>query len=156
MSARCCLGVDPGIGGAIAFYWPEVPDRVAVEDMPVVDGAVNCATLAARIKQMAPDLAIVERVASMPGQGVASTFKFGASYGAVLGVLAALEIRTILVTPGTWKKHFRLDSDKEKSRALALRTFSKTTEHFSRKKHHSRAEAALVARYGAFIEGGAA
>jgi hypothetical protein len=151
MTARCILGVDPGIGGAIAFYFPEAPDRAAAEDMPVVDGNVDCATLGARIRQMSPDLAIVERVASRPGQGVSSVFKFGASYGAVLGVLAALEIRTVLVTPQTWKKHFRLDSDKEKSRALALRTFAKTPEHFNRKKHHSRAEAALLALYGATL-----
>jgi hypothetical protein len=153
MSARCVLGCDPGLSGAIAYYFPEAPDRVSVIDMPTVAGAVDCATLAARIRQMSPDLAIVERVASRPGQGVSSVFKFGTSYGAVLGVLATLEIRTILVTPQTWKKHFRLDSDKEKSRALALRTFAKTPEHFNRKKDHSKAEASLLAVYGAFIEG---
>jgi len=151
MTLRCIFGIDPGIGGAVAFFFPEVPDRVAVEDMPVVDGAVDCATLAARIRQMAPDVAIVERVASRPGQGVSSVFKFGASYGAVIGVLAALEVRTILVTPQTWKKHFRLDSDKEKSRALALRTFAKSPEHFARKRDHSRAESALLALYGATL-----
>jgi len=42
-----------------------------------------------------------------------------------------------------------LGSDKEKSRALALRTFSKTPEHFNRKKDHGRSEAALLALYGA-------
>jgi crossover junction endodeoxyribonuclease RuvC len=122
--------------------------------MPVAAGMVDCATLAARIRQMAPGLAIVERVASMPKQGVSSTFKFGTAYGAIIGILAALEIRTALVTPQVWKKHFRLDSDKEKGRALALRTFAKTPEHFARKKDHGRAEAALLALYGAITEGG--
>jgi hypothetical protein len=70
---------------------------------------------------MAPAFAVVERVASMPKQGVASTFNFGASYGAVRSVLAALLIPTHLIAPAVWKKHFRLDSDKEKARALALR-----------------------------------
>jgi hypothetical protein len=93
-AAACILGIDPGLSGACAYYFPSAPDRVAAEDMPVVAGAVDCATLAARIAQMAPSLAVVERVASMPKQGVASTFKFGASYGAVLGVLAALKIQT--------------------------------------------------------------
>jgi hypothetical protein len=72
---------------------------------------------------MAPTFAIVERVASMPKQGVSSTFKFGAPNGAIRGVLAALQIRTHLVSPAVWKKYFQLDSDKEKSRALALRTW---------------------------------
>jgi crossover junction endodeoxyribonuclease RuvC len=150
-AAPCILGIDPGISGGVAFYFPVAPDRVAAADMPVVAGAVDCATLAARIAQMAPSLAVVERVASMPKQGVASTFKFGASYGAVLGVLAALKIQTHLVAPAAWKKHFRLDSDKEKARAMALRLFAASPEHFARKKDHGRAEAALLAVYGASL-----
>ena len=155
MTASCILGIDPGLSGAVAFYFPQAPDRIVAEDMPVADRLVDCATLAARIRQMAPGLAIVERVASMPKQGVSSTFKFGTAYGAVIGILATLEIRTVLVTPQVWKKHFRLDGDKEKGRALALRTFAKTPEHFSRKKDQGRAEAALIALYGAIAEGGA-
>jgi hypothetical protein len=65
-AAPCILGIDPGLSGAVAFYFPEAPDRVIAEDMPVAAGMVDCATLAARIRQMAPGLAIVERVASMP------------------------------------------------------------------------------------------
>lgn len=152
MTAPCILGIDPGLTGACAFFFPSAPDRVAAEDMPVVAGEVDAATLAARIIQMGPTFAVAERVSSMPKQGVASTFKFGASYGAVRGVLAALQIRTHLVAPAVWKKHFRLDSDKEKARALALRLFAASPEHFSRKKDHGRAEAALLAVYGASLD----
>jgi crossover junction endodeoxyribonuclease RuvC len=98
---------------------------------------------------MSPDLAIVERVAAMPKQGVASTFKFGASYGALLGVIGALGIPSVLVTPTKWKKHFALDAEKERARALALRMWPARSELFSRKKDHGRAEAALLARFGA-------
>jgi len=147
-ATSCILGVDPGTSGAIAFYFPAAPNRVAAEDMPIVASEVDCATLAARIRQMAQDLAIVECVASMPAQGVSSTFKFGGAYGAVLGVLAALQIPTHLVSPTIWKRHFRLDLHKEKSRALALRVFAKSPEHFARKRDHGRAEAALLALYG--------
>jgi crossover junction endodeoxyribonuclease RuvC len=146
------MGVDPGLSGALAFYFPAAPDFVTPEDMPNVAGEVDCATLATRIRQMAPDLAIVERIGSMPGQGVSSTFKFGARFGAIRGVLAALEIRTVLVAPAVWKKHFRLDSDKEKARGLALRTFAKSPGHFARKKDHGRAEAALLALYGSTLD----
>jgi hypothetical protein len=148
----CFCGIDPGLSGAIAFFFPVAADRVAAEDMPIAGGEVDCATLAARIAQMAPSLAVVERVASMPKQGVASTFKFGASYGAVLGVLAALKIQTHLVSPAVWKRYFKLDSDKDKSRAKALRTFPKTPQHFARKKDHGRAEAALLALYAACLD----
>ena len=115
-------------------------------------------TLMRRLKQMGPSVAIVESVSAMPGQGVSSTFKFGAAYGTVRGVIAALEIPVHLVTPGKWKKHFRLSADKEQARALALRLFPASSQHFERKKDHGRAEAALIARYGAeaVIAGGAA
>jgi len=145
---RCIMGIDPGLSGAISFYFPSHPDRVIAEDMPIAGGEVDATTLAQRIKQLRPDVAILEVVGAMPKQGVSSTFKFGVSYGAVRGVLAALQIRTVLVSPSVWKKALRLDKDKEKSRALALRTFAATPEHFARKKDHSRAEAALLAMYG--------
>jgi crossover junction endodeoxyribonuclease RuvC len=147
----CICGIDPGLSGGVAFFFPAAPDRVLAEDIPVVAGELDCATLARRIIQMRPDVAIVERVSAMPGQGVSSTFKFGRAFGSILGVLAALEIRTVLVAPAVWKKHFRIDADKEKSRALALRTFAKTPEHFARKRDHNRAEAALLTLYGATI-----
>jgi crossover junction endodeoxyribonuclease RuvC len=150
---RCILGIDPGISGAIAFYFPGIPSRVAAEDIPVAAGEINAAGLAARIRRMRPDVAVIERVGAMPGQGVASMFKFGAAYGTVCGVLAALEIPTRRVAPVVWKKHFRLPADKEASRALALRLFPATAEHFARKKDHGRAEAALIARYGSEVLG---
>lgn len=144
----CILGIDPGISGGLAFYFPTEPDKISAEDMPVAAGEVDAATLAQRINQFRPTLAVIERVASMPGQGVASTFKFGASYGIARGVTLALGVPTYLVAPTKWKPHFGIGADKEKARALALRLWP-TSAHFSRKKDHNRAEAALLARYGA-------
>ena len=70
--------------------------------------------------------------------------------------LGALKVPMILVTPQKWKRHFRLiGSDKEASRTMALRLFPACAEHFQRKKDHGRAEAALLARYGAETFGGA-
>lgn len=148
MSETCILGIDPGLTGAIAFYFPSAPHLISAYDMPVAAGEVDAATLAVRIKQLAPTFAVVEQVASRPGQGVSSTFKFGAAYGTARGILAALGVPCHLATPGRWKKHFRLDSDKERARALALRLWP-ASAHFARKKDHGRAEAALIARFGA-------
>jgi crossover junction endodeoxyribonuclease RuvC len=150
---RCIVGIDPGLSGAIAFYFPGIPTRVSAEDMPVVAGELNAAGLADRIRKMRPDVAVIERVGAMPGQGVSSTFKFGASFGVVCGVLAALEIPCHRVSPAVWKKYFKLPVEKEQSRALALRLFPATADHFSRKKDHGRAEAALIARYGSEVLG---
>ena len=46
----------------------------------------------------------IEKVHSMPGQGVASMFNFGKGYGIWIGILAALKISKTLVTPQEWKK----------------------------------------------------
>src|SRR6202167_5265269 len=109
--------------------------------MPVAGGNVDAATLAARIAQMKPDLAIVELVASQPGQGVASVFKFGCGSGMVRGVIAASGVPLHLVTPAKWKRALGLDSDKERSRALALRLWPTRSDLFSRKRDHGRSEA---------------
>ena len=157
-SFPCILGVDPGVSGAIAFYFPLATNRVAAEDVPTAGSEIDPVTLMRRLKQMGPTFAMVEQVSAMPGQGVSSMFKFGAAYGTVRGVIAALEIPVHLVAPSKWKKHFRLSADKEQARALALRLFPASSQHFERKKDHGRAEAALIARYGAeaVIAGGAA
>jgi crossover junction endodeoxyribonuclease RuvC len=148
--AFCILGIDPGLSGALAFYFPSLPGLVTAEDLPIAGGEIDIATLAARLRQMRPDVAIIEQVASMPKQGVASTFKFGTAYGMARGLVTGLGIPVHLVTPRRWKTHFHLDSDKDKSRALALRYWPTSTA-FARKKDDGRAEAALIARFGAEV-----
>jgi hypothetical protein len=103
-----------------------------------------------------PDIAIVELAASRPGQGVSSVFKFGCGFGMVRGVIAASGVPLHLVTPGKWKRHFHLDADKEKARALALRFWPTRADLFGKKKYHGRSEAALLARYAAerIVNGG--
>jgi hypothetical protein len=141
------FGVDPGITGGLAFLYS---DQIAAFDIPVVDGAVDVDALARLVRAHAPRLAIVERASAMPKQGVASTFKFGTAYGALLALTAFCEIPTRIVSPRKWKKHFGLDADKEKSRGLAIRLWP-GCGLFERKKDHGRAEAALLARYGAEV-----
>ena len=147
----CILGIDPGVSGAFAFYWPEAPHRVIAEDFPTAFGHIDSGRLAERIRQMAPDFAVFEAVGAMPGQGVSSTFKFGRACGVIDGILGALNIPRRSVSPTVWKRHWKLTKDKEKSRALALQLFPACAKHFERKKDHNRAEAALIARYGAEV-----
>lgn len=145
MTDRCILGVDPGVTGGVAFLYPD--NRIVADDIPTVAGEVDVDTLVRTIKAASPRLAFVERASAMPKQGVASTFKFGMAYGALRTVVSLCEIPTRLVTARKWKDHFHLDSDKEKSRALAIRMFP-GCGLFARKKDHGRAEAALIALYG--------
>jgi hypothetical protein len=123
MSGVCVLGVDPGVSGAVAFYFVGHPHGVSVDDVPVAGGHVDPVALSALIRNFAPSFAMVEAVHSMPKQGVASSFNFGMAFGCVRGVIGALQVPLHLVTPGKWKKHFHLTSDKEQSRELAIRLF---------------------------------
>jgi crossover junction endodeoxyribonuclease RuvC len=144
---KCIMGVDPGLSGAIAFYYPSHPEMISVYDMPSIGKEVNCAELRLLINQHRPDYAVVESVHAMPKQGVSSSFNFGMSYGMMRGVIAACGISQHLVSPVKWKKFFLLTSDKDASRKLAILTWP-TSEHFNRKKDDGRAEAALLALYG--------
>lgn len=150
-AADCIMGIDPGVSGALAFFFPDTPQWIGAEELPIVDGQVDAVTLAKRISEVSPTVAIIERVSSMPKQGVSSTFKFGQAYGTVIGIVSALNIPHHFVTASKWKREFSLDADKEKSRALALRLWPEDGAKFRLKKDHGKAEAALIARYGMVI-----
>ena len=148
MTYTCIIGVDPGVSGAIAFYYPDRPNLISAYDVPVVDNSINPAELFDLIRRYGPDLAVVEHVHAFKGQGVTSMFNFGKSYGIALGVIGAMKIPSVHVSPTKWKKYFSLTADKEQARALAISKWP-ASEHFRRKKDNGRAEAALLALYGA-------
>jgi crossover junction endodeoxyribonuclease RuvC len=92
------MGVDPGVSGAVAFYYYlQAPDRIAVFDVPVVGGEIDATGLAYLIKTHGPTVAVVERVSAILNQGVSSSFNFGRSCGCVLGVVDALHVPLFLV-----------------------------------------------------------
>lgn len=147
---KCIMGIDPGASGALAFWFPDFPNKIGVFDFPLIDGEINCAAMADIVRTHNPDLCIIEAVGPMPKQGVSSTFKFGVAYGMARGVIACLAIPQIYVSPTKWKKHYGLLADKEKAREMAI-TLWPASEAFRRKKDHGRAEAALLARYGSTV-----
>jgi crossover junction endodeoxyribonuclease RuvC len=148
------IGIDPGISGGVAFLRP-TDRKLHVYDMPTLQHSngkrrVHSETLAdliARYHQIAV-LAVVEEVHSMPQQGVASTFAFGAAYGVVLGVLGAFHVPLLSVSPAVWKGTLGLSSDKNHSRTKASFLFPMRADKFKRVKDDGRAEAALLAFYG--------
>ena len=93
-----------------------------------------------------PDTAIIEQVSAMPKQGATSGFRFGMGVGLIRGVLAGARIPIIQVPATKWKRFYNLNSDKEKSRALAIRLFPHVSG-LALKRHHGRAEALLIANY---------
>ena len=150
------LGIDPGASGGIAFFSMQ-RGLLSIFDMPTVEvkrggktkREVSAAMLNAIIGARDIDAAFVEKVGAMPGQGVSSMFQFGRSVGMIEGVLAALEIPTNYVTPQVWQKTVGARGGKDASRARASELFPAYAANFTRKKDDGRADAALIAWYGA-------
>jgi Holliday junction resolvasome RuvABC endonuclease subunit len=141
------LGIDPGSVSAAYGLLDEEGIYCATGDIPVVDRMVDAAGLNRLLGWWGMTLiAVVEQVSAMPKQGVTSSFRFGMGCGLIRGVLVARGVPIIQVAPTKWKKHFNLDNDGEKSRALALRLWP-TCRDLVRKKDHGRAEALLMARW---------
>lgn len=100
------------------------------------------------IRDLDPTHAYVERVHSMPKQGVVSAFTFGMGYGLIRGVLTGLGVATTLVTPNEWKRALRVGADKREARVIAGRLFPMNARDFARVRDDGRAEAVLLAFYG--------
>lgn len=147
MNEPAIIGCDPGASGAIAAISAHDGRLLWVEDAPVVDGLVSAPLLAGLLEGERVRMAVIERVGSMPGQGVSSTFKFGMSTGTLHGVVGALRFPVELVTPTVWKRAMGLSSDKELSRRRAIELWPMAADRFRFKKHDGRAEAALLARW---------
>jgi len=113
-----CVGIDPGKTGALAAFRDGEP--VEWTPMPLAGKEVDWHAVTAWLRDLGEvKLVALEKVHSMPKQGVSSTFKFGINYGGLQAVLAALEIPCQLVTPQAWKKRVLAGTEKDKAAAIA-------------------------------------
>jgi crossover junction endodeoxyribonuclease RuvC len=131
------IGIDPGKHGGIALLesghasaWPMPETGADIRDL---------------LEEFAEgSFATIERVHSMPRQGVTSMFTFGKGTGILLGILWGLRIPFAEVTPQRWQKTMncqtRGDKNVSKARAQALFPELKIT--------HATADALLIATYG--------
>jgi crossover junction endodeoxyribonuclease RuvC len=150
-------GIDPGIRGGAAVVrvaGGAAPRLIDVIDIPVTgSGArerVDAGALRAWLLGHKPQHVYVERAQALPKQGSSSGFKYGRAVGAIEAVIACCEIALTVVEPATWKKAYRLrGGDKEGGRQRALQLFPGAHALFARRKDHGRAEAVLIALFGA-------
>lgn len=137
------LGIDPGKHGALAFLYDSGYTEIYPMDELMLVGLLS-------VRRPEPIRCCLEKVHSMPRQGVASTFNFGVSYGYLKGVLDCCQISYQEVPPQTWKKEFGLNTDKQKSIEVCKRLFPeanlKPTER-SKVDNDGMAEALLMAEY---------
>lgn len=147
------MSTDPGLSGAVVLLGPGVfqcrRDFKHWED------------IAAAITEFSPlaDVAVVELVHSMPGQGVASMFAFGKSAGVALGAFKANGFSLqrgkplIEVPPQRWQGFFwdlmgapkgkgmRLNFD---SKAVVKKFYPAAADVILREKDHNTADAILI------------
>jgi crossover junction endodeoxyribonuclease RuvC len=142
------IGIDPGLDGGLAII--DGSSIELLETIPTqtkggfIKRQVDAQKLS-NILRVYPNLVCyLEGVASRPGQGVASVFSFGDTYGAIRGVLGALNIPVYTVSPSKWKKALEVSS-KEDSLKASKDLFPSVQ---FKKKDHNIAEALLIAYYG--------
>jgi len=146
------IGIDPGLGGALALLRD---GELEIHDMPTIqDGTkrrVDHAQLAVILDIWAKwqgITCVIEKVASMPGNGHAGAFTFGRAAGVVIGAVAANFIPIVEVTPQVWKRKTQTPTDKDGARLRASELFPRYASQWSRVKDDGRAEAAIIAYYG--------
>ena len=151
------LGIDPGIRGGLAIV--EINDGAAPQlidaiDIPAIGvGAkerVDVAAIRNFIDRHKPTHALIERAQAMPKQGASSGFKYGRAVGAIEAAITQCSIPVEIVEPSAWKRFWKLPGkDKESGRQKALQLFPAAHAALARKRDHGRAEASLIALYGA-------
>lgn len=169
------LGIDPGIAGACSLYCPDepVPNVDWMFDLPAVGEGnkkeLHYAEIARLLWALKPSVAFIERVHAFPAQkkdpatgemvadpwGATSMFRFAGTYYALRAIVSCLDIPLRTVEPATWKAAFNLRGKKkgggtdDTARQLVLERYPQCTQYLKFKYHQHRAEAYLIAVYGA-------
>lgn len=127
------IGIDPGLSGAVAGINPD--GFLWVKKVPIIKNSKGKTEY--NVKAMmeifeGEDItgAALELIHSMPGQGCTSMFRMGYGLGLWEGILAAMKIPYIKVSPQSWRKEIlrdfvRGDDAKQASILNAERRFPK-------------------------------
>jgi crossover junction endodeoxyribonuclease RuvC len=155
---RVVIGIDPGIGGGVAVMADGEVDRMfSMPRKRATDKReeIDARALAFELKLIregnagAHISAVVEQVASMPKNGVASMFNFGETLGVIKGVLAGLNIPKTMVRPVAWKKHYgMLGTEKDFARRYAMQRWPAWSSDMMQVKDNGKSDALLLANWG--------
>lgn len=155
------VGIDPGVKGAIAII-RKTTDSITVEaihDMPVITKTLASGKTRSRVDAVALHQILsqdhritgricIEDVCARPGEGATNAFTFGHVLGVTEAIARITGAEVQMVTPQRWKNAYGLTSHKGESRHLA-QALSGDAETFRRAKDDGRAEAYLLAAWGA-------
>jgi len=133
------LGVDPGKSGALAI----VDDAGKYVDCVRFSETENDVVVWLDKWKGNVSYAFLEKVHSMPKQGVSSSFRFGALYGFCKGILVSSGIPWEECPPQKWMKFLGCSTGGDKN----------VTKQFAQRLHpgvkviHANADALLIAEY---------
>ena len=152
------IAIDPGITGSICFF--EDGKIINLVEMPnMTDGKKNKKQvngyqiyneIYSKIKNIEKKniKVVIEQVSAMPGQGVASMFNFGQSFGVLKGICSAMQLPMYFVRPAKWKKYYNLiNTKKDASRTKVIEIFPHISTQLSKKKDSNKADAILIASF---------
>ena len=145
------IGIDPGMTGAIATF--EHGRLVGVWDMPVLAGRVDGGALYSQYIGGDEAVIYMENTQPMPRNGNIASFKLGLNTGIAIGAIESLQHPLVRVPPGVWKRAAGLiGKPKDAARGLCIELYPLMAEQFRLVKHHGRADATLIGRYGVWQE----
>ena len=145
-------GIDPGKEGGIVLLTNNkiLSHSVMRQDYDFISEIEKL------VSNMTDIIFVIEKVSSMPGQGVSSTFKFGYNTGYMYGVLHTLKQRVVEVSPLQWKKYYRISGKKQSLKLSNEKTSLEVRQLYPEmidvKFHSGIYDAILIARY--YIEKG--
>jgi crossover junction endodeoxyribonuclease RuvC len=164
------LGIDIGLTGAIArlegdkaevFDIPTVVIKSGRKKRRLVDEAALAALLAEVMDPLGAE-AFVEAAQATPRMGVSSAFHYGETFGLIKGALWQLGVNHMrVVQPFVWKRAMGLVTkgrreigrnearEKGSSLELARKLYPALGDELHLRKHDGRAEALLIAWWGA-------
>jgi crossover junction endodeoxyribonuclease RuvC len=140
-------GIDPGLSGA----WGVIDHRggyVSTGDMIHAGKFLDTESIWDEMMAVrnGQDCEVcLELVHSYSGQGVASTFTFGAAFGGAIALAQRFRAPWHMVHAAAWKKAMGLSKDKGESLEMARELWPAAP--LKRKKDNGRAESLLLAEY---------
>ena len=164
------VGIDNGLSGGIAIV--QHAALIATSVMPVISyksGKKNKRTydlgeIVSIIENIKPAHVFVEKAQAMPSfskggkqspQGGVTNFTTGYSYGAMLGILAALRIAYTIVHPRTWQKVMFMGMPKTDTKKMSYIVCQRLWPNADWKAtprcriaHDGKTDAAMIAEYG--------
>lgn len=159
---KCYIGIDPGsVSGCIAIIY--LDDSGNIIETEIIEFAkyttkewynqLEKVTRRGYLETLKPPicLAILEKVHSMPKQGVVSVGTFMKHVGHVEMALLALGIPFKEVTPQAWMKHYGLKKEKDEGKPDWKRRLRERLQRIMPefKVTNNTADAMLIAYYGA-------